>query len=155
MRTALRIVSFLAAFILLHHSQALGQRPGMPPGRLAVSLSTTTVGFPSPGITHFDTGWIDHPGMVVSVQSRPPTNLWELRLRADAADMGGYGKPVGDLHWRTDGSAAWTPVTGTDQAVIQGQGDQDITLYFRLLLDWTVDLPDSYMAGLTFTAVRP
>ena len=39
-------------------------------------------------------------------------------------------------------------------AVIQGAGDQDVTIYFRMLLSWAGDSPGSYSAGLEFTALR-
>lgn len=125
------------------------------PGTLQLTLSSATVGFPTPGVADFDARWIEHPGFVVSVSSRPPTSTWELRVRADAADLGGYGKSVSDLLWRTEGSAMWTPLTGSDEPIAAGQGDTEITVYFRLLLDWEHDQPDVYSAGLTFSVIRP
>ncbi|MBW3553833.1 MAG: hypothetical protein KY466_09985 [Gemmatimonadetes bacterium] len=123
-------------------------------GGLTVTLGTPTLAFNTPGVLDFDTGWVDHSGVLVSVASHG-VRSWELRIRADAPTMGGYGKPVGDILWRTATSSVWTPLTGTDQVVAQGQGDVDVTVLFRLRLDWARDLPDLYSAGITFTAVRP
>lgn len=130
-----------------------GGPPGGAAGRLDVALSTASVAFPTPAVADFDGGFIDHPGILVSVKVRPKGGPWELRIRADDPTMGGYGKPLSDLLWRVDGSTVWTAITGTDQAVTQGAGDQDVTIYFRLRLDWAVDSPSAYAAGLTFTAV--
>lgn len=124
-------------------------------GRITVDLAPASVTFQPPGITDFDTGWIDHPGVTVSVVSRPQHVAWELRLHATDAGLGGYGKPLADLLWRQAGSSAWTPLTETDAVLLQTTGDADITIYFRLLLDWEADLPGSYSTGLSLTAARP
>jgi hypothetical protein len=132
---------------------------GPPPGaggggRVDVTLSSASVVFPTPGIADFDTGWIDHPGVLASVTTQPPNSAWELRLRADDVDLGGYGKPLGDLLYRVQGSTVWIPLTGSDQAVVQGTGASDVTVYFRMRLAWTMDEPNTYATQLTFTAVR-
>lgn len=152
--SALALTLFL---VLGLAAPAAGQGKGntKPKGKLEVSLLNPTVGFPAPAVADFDAGWLDHPGIVVSIQSRPPAEPWELRLRADGPEMGGYGKPVGDLYWRTDGRPSWTPVSGTDQLIAQGQGDSELTVYFRIALDWGRDVPGSYLAGLTFSLLRP
>jgi hypothetical protein len=123
-------------------------------GNLEITLSTSNIAFPTPGFAHFDAGWIDHPGMTVSVRSRPPHATWALWVRADDLTLGGYGKPVSDIVWRREGGTIWTPLSGTDALVMEGAGDQSVTLYFRTALRWDTDLPDTYSAGLTFTAVR-
>lgn len=133
---------------------AAAQGRGGPRGKFGLSLGTAIVGFPSPGITDLDAGWVDHPGIVVSVASRPPRTAWELRLRAASPDMGGYGKPAADILWRTDGATAWTPLTQTDQVVVQGQGDQDVTVYFRLRVGWELDPPGTYSVGVVFSGTR-
>lgn len=150
-RVGLAIV--LAAFAF-HAAPADAQGPPSR-GLLDVTLASTAVVFPTPGIVDYDAGWVEHEGVIVTITSRPDAEPWELRLRASTATMGGYGKPVGDILWRHDGSAVWTPLTGTDQTVLQGSGDQDVTLHFRVRLDWTTDSPDTYSAGLAFSAVRP
>ena len=93
------------------------------------------------------------PSTTVPVSSRPPNRPWELQLRATAGTLG-QGKPIGELQWRRAGTSVWTPMTQTNMAVIQGAGDQDVTIYFRMLLSWAGDSPGSYSAGLEFTALR-
>lgn len=151
-RLRLRAVGLAAAVAL---TMAAFPLAAASQGNLTATLSNAVIAFPTPGVGEFDTGWIDHPGLVISITSRPQRLVWELRIRADAPNMGGYGKPVADLLWRHAGSGTWTPLSGTDAAVIQGTGDQDVTLYFRTLLDWALDAPDFYAAGLTFTVLRP
>ncbi len=140
-----------ATMLVLLADPATGQRGGR--GRFALDVSSSVVVFPTPGIADFDVGWIDHPGLAVVVQSRPPKESWELRLRATGVDMGGYGKPVEDLLWRVDGTG-WMPLTNGDQVVLRGQGDRAITVYFRLRLGWETDVPDTYSVGILFSATR-
>lgn len=122
-------------------------------GNIDLTLNSTLIGFPTPGITDFDTGWVDHPGLVVSIKSRPKKESWELRIRADSPDLGGYGKPAEDVLWRVDGSP-WRPLRASGDAVLQGQGDGDVTVYFRLRLDWAADLPGDYAVDVIFSASR-
>lgn len=123
-------------------------------GNITVTLTPAAVAFPAPGIADFDVGWIDHPGLTVSITSRPSHAAWELRIRATDPGMGGYGKPLTDLLWRADGSSVWLPISQAESVVVQATGDTDVTIYFRLLLDWESDLPGSYATGLTFSALR-
>lgn len=142
---------FVVAATFLLAAPALGQGG---PGRLNLELSSATIAFPTPGIADFDAQWIYHPGLEVTVASRPTTRPWEVRLRADADYMSGTDKEVGDLFWRTD-ATDWTAVTGSDERIAEGLGDATVTVYFRLRLDWESDSPDTYSVGLTFTALRP
>ncbi len=128
---------------------------GPPPGvggggALRLSLSQEAIAFPMPGIAEFDAGWVDATGITAEVTDRGRPDTWELRVRADVADMGGYGKPVGDILFRPEGSNTWTPLSTTDQVIAQGSGDGSVTIYFRLRLDYAADLPDNYTADLTF-----
>lgn len=143
------VTALIVALIAMPGS--LSAQRGTPPGRVDLTLSTASIAFTTPTTADFDAGFIDHPGMLVSVVIRPQGRPWELRLRADDPSLGGYGKPLGDLLWRVDGSTVWTPITGTDQAVTQGAGDQDVTVYFRLRLGWAVDSPSAYGTALTFS----
>lgn len=144
----------IGSLLALYAAPAAAQGPPADRGRLDVALATAVV-FPTPTVADYDTGWVEHTGFIVSIASRPATEPWELRLRANTATMGGYGKPIDDILWREDGSTIWTPLAGTEQMVLQGNGDQDVTLHFRVRLDWSKDSPDTYSAGLSFSAVRP
>jgi hypothetical protein len=127
---------------------------GASQGNITVTVTPGVVAFHSPGVPEFDTGWIDHGTVVVAIRSRPPNRSWELRIQT--ADPGlGQGKPVSDLLWRLAGTGPWMPLTGVQTAVVQGIGDQDVALEFRVLLDWASDGPGTYSANLDFTVLRP
>lgn len=150
-RAVLASVVLLAGSAVLAGS-ASAQAPGR--GRFTMDLSTSVMALPTPGVLDFDAGWVEYPGMIVFVDSRPPRESWELRIRAGGPDMGGYGKPLDDILWRTDASMTWAPLTTADQVVLQGQGDREVTVYFRVLLGWDVDVPGTYAVDVTFTATR-
>lgn len=76
---------------------------------------------------------------------------WRLEVRAAAADMGGAGKPVSDVLWRTESSSTWVPLTMSNVQVVQGQGKAFVTLHFRVRLQWAADSAGSYSAPLEFT----
>jgi hypothetical protein len=121
--------------------------------KVKVQLSQNAVPFPTPGISEFDVGWVESSGIVVTVQPRKKqTNPWQILIRTDDLDMGGYGKPVGDILWRPAGSTTWTPLTNTNQIVAQGTGQQSVTIYFRLRLDYATDIPGAYSLDLALDA---
>jgi hypothetical protein len=62
---------------------------------------------------------------------------------------------VTDMLWRLAGTGPWTPLTATETAVVQGTGDQNVALEFRVLLDWAGDGPGTYSANFDFTVLRP
>lgn len=142
----------VAAMTLLLPTAVSAQGRGRPGGGggLKVALSQTAITFPAPGVAEFDAGWVDATGITAAVDDRGQPDAWELRLRADVPDMGGYGKPVADILYRREGSTTWTPLTTTDQMIAQGTGPQNVIIYFRLRLDYASDLPDNYTAALTF-----
>ncbi|NIQ54244.1 MAG: hypothetical protein GWN71_12935, partial [Gammaproteobacteria bacterium] len=86
-------VALLSAALLV--VPAAGAAQGPPGGggdKVKVTLNQNVVTFPMPGVTEFDAGWVDATGIVVSVQPRKnQTGPWELRIRTDDLDMGGYG----------------------------------------------------------------
>lgn len=124
-------------------------------GNVRTTITPVAVAFPTPGVGDFSAGYIDGGPVEVDIQSRPSRVTWELQLRADAPDMGGYGKPVADILWRPEGSTSWQPLSTLDQVVASGSGDQLVRVHFRLRLDWAFDEPGSYSVPVTFTALRP
>lgn len=124
---------------------------GPPPAR--VTLLPPGVVFPTPSEPEFDAGWVDHPGMVITVEPRNPNRPdWQLFIRATAPDMGGYGKPVSDILYRPEGSSAWTPLSTSPQILAEGFQAGTVTVYFRLRLDWLLDAPGSYDVPLEITS---
>ena len=131
---------------------AQGRPPGVGPSGVKLKLNQSTVAFPMPGIAEFDGGWVDASPIVVTVEPRANQGPWELRLRGETPDLGGYGKPLSDILWRPAGSTRWLPLSSTDPMVAQGVGGQAVTIHFRLRLDYAADLPASYATDLLFYA---
>jgi hypothetical protein len=118
----------------------------------ATTIVPGDVFFPSPGVATVDLGWVDHGGVTVTVEPRNRNRpRWQLFAAATAADMGGYGKPVQDILYRVQGAADWTPLTPSAQLVASGSGAQTVTVYFRLLVDWSLDLPGTYSVPVAFS----
>jgi len=149
-RLPVLLVAVAALLSVPAGARAQKGKPTGPP--ITVTPTPGNVVFPTPGVPEFDAGYVDQSGVTVTVQPRPNKGPWELLIRSDMPDMGGYGKPVGDILWRLSGSSTWTPLTTTDQIVTQGQDTQDVVIYFRLLLNWANDEPNTYTANIVFTA---
>jgi hypothetical protein len=122
-------------------------------GLLRMEVTPSNIVFPMPGVPQFDAGWVDHGTVAVEVQSRPPARPWVLHIRAVDPELG-PGKPVSDMLWRRAGTATWTPLTGTETFVVEGTGDQSVTLELRVLLDWATDGAGTYSTGLDFILAR-
>lgn len=126
---------------------------GSARSRVRVDLSQRALAFGTARYIDFDAGYIDAPSMVVSIRPRRnQSGPWELRIQSEAPDMGGYGKPAGDILWRRAGSTTWHSLATTPQVVLQGTGFEEVTLFFRLRLDYARDLPDSYSADMAVFA---
>lgn len=123
---------------------------GGPSARMTVAPADVV--FDPPSDFEFDVGWVDHVGVNITIEPRGNRPNWELFVQASAADMGGYGKPVQDILVRVQGSTSWTPLGTTAQLVGQGSGATTVTVYYRLLLDWTLDAPGSYTVPLEYTS---
>ena len=154
-RGTLAVAAAMLVLLLPGRAEAQGQGdPGGGRTKIKISLNQNAISFPTPSYVDFDAGYVEAASMVVSVQPRPnQAGPWELRIQAGAPDMGGYGKPVGDILWRRSGSTTWNTLSTTEQIVLQGTGVQDITFFFRLRLDYAQDAPNSYSADVSFSAL--
>lgn len=124
---------------------------GTPDASAAQTVWTlpSTVTFNQPTAADFNAGFIGEPAMGVVVFSfggRP----WQLYMRAAVPDMGGYGKPISDVLWRTQGSTAWTPLSTGFQKIAEGTGFTIVWVYFRTRLQWSLDVAGTYDAVLEF-----
>lgn len=148
----LRAPATALALLVVSASAAAAQGPPGGPGGGALSLAVnpTDVIFSEPGITEFMDGWAYYSTVTVTVDGPPPAG-WNLFLRSDAPDLGGYGKPVDDLFWRLDGTGTWNALSTDDQLVVSGTGPTDVVLHLRVRLAWSLDEPAQYGAGMTFT----
>ncbi len=121
-------------------------------GRYVVHVRPTTISVPTPTAADFDTGWIAADPAQVRVNPRGSKNRgWELCLRAEGPTMGG-SKPISDFQFRREGSTTWTPLTMGDQLLASGEKGRWVNLEFRVLLDWSRDLPATYRADFIATA---
>jgi hypothetical protein len=124
-------------------------------GDYRVRLQPGLIRFPSPTVSDYQAGWLLAPPAQVRVQPQKKEDRgWELCLSADGSTMGGYGKPVSDIEFQQDGTGAWIPLTTTDQLVATGDKNRNVTLQFRLALDWAADVPGQYETDFTATAAR-
>lgn len=146
---------FMLSATLAATALAVGASPGAlaaqggPPAN--ITLAPADVVFPSPTDIDFDGGWVDHGGISVTVEPRNQRRQnWQLFVQASAADMGGYGKPVQDILVRAEGGA-WMALGTTTTLVAEGTGPTTVTLFFRLLLDWTLDEPGVYSVPVEYS----
>lgn len=143
-----RLAITVLAAAALAPSPAAAQGPGA-----AITLAPADVVFPSPNDVDFDAGWVDHGSVAVTVEPRNRNRQnWQLFVQASAADMGGYGKPVSDILVRASGSPDWVPLSTAATLVAEGTGAATITLYYRLLLAWSLDSPGAYTVPLEYSA---
>jgi len=86
-----------------------------------------------------------------------------VRIRAGCSDLGN-SKPLGELQWRRADLPTWTSITNSDVLVEQrvqvfnGANDPwTNTIYYRFLLNWVTDEPNSYScdAKITLTQTVP
>jgi hypothetical protein len=148
--TGTRIRSWFVAAVV---AAVLAAAPrGAAAQKVQVSPMPGTVVFNQPTAVDFNAGFIGEPTMALLVQPRNAKKPWQLFIRAGSADMGGYGKPVSDVLWRTDPSSAWTSLTTSYQQIAQGTGTVVVYLYFRTRLQWSQDVAGTYDALLEFGA---
>lgn len=142
--------ALVVALVLLVVTASAGAAQGPPGGGLSLAVNPTDVIFSEPGITEFMDGWAYFSTVTITVDGPPPAG-WNLFLRSDDPDLGGYGKPVDDLLWRLDGTGTWNALSTDDQMVVSGTGPTDVDIHLRVRLAWSLDEPAQYGAGMTFT----
>ena len=123
------------------------------PGRILLRVRPPVVDFPAPGLADFDAGYIDSPAFRVQVRNNGPRTRWTVCIRSDDSTIGG-SKSIGDLQWQLEGTSTWTSLSVSDQFVAQGDRNSNLRLRFRILLDFAIDTPGLYQAGVTWAATR-
>lgn len=134
---------------------AAAPRQACAQGNVTTTITPLAVVFPTPGVAEFTAGYVDADPVSVEIFSRPQRLPWEVQIRSEAPDLGGYGKPATDILWRPDGGTTWQPLTTGDQVVTTGSGDGTVLVHFRMRLDWAYDQPGDYAVSFTITALRP
>lgn len=104
------------------------------------------------GYTEFDLG---KPNLTVSAN-----NSWKLSARSSGFTAP-WLKPVGDLQLKdtgslhvTNGFNSYKALTDTDQEIALYTGgvrDEIHPCQYKILLDWTKDIPGTYTATVTYT----
>jgi hypothetical protein len=148
-RILLTVLTLLAVVATAEAQECTGQ------GRFSIRIRPGSVSFPSPTVADYNAGWLLAP--TADVKVRPLGNAkrgWELCLAADSPSMGGYGKPVSDIEFQQDGTGAWIPLTTSDQLLATGDRNRNVTLQFRVALDWAQDAPGYYETDFTVRAAR-
>lgn len=133
------------------------------PGAAQVDITLTGAPnvFPAPTVADYDAGVVSNPTGItftINVSGGAAANRTTIvSVRSSAASLGG-GKPLSDLQWRRADLATWNTMTTTDATIesrpVRKNNLNDPwsnTVFFRMLLSWTGDLPGTYSAGLVFT----
>lgn len=118
--------------------------------KLQVDAVPALARFATPTAGDFSAGGVDYVAVDLVVSTHKPKDRWTLYVHSDDLDLGGYGKPLGDLMWRVSGASAWIPVGTSEQVVGSGQGGDTVAVELRTALDWAADAPDDYGAILVF-----
>lgn len=109
--------------------------------------------------TSFDAGYVEldagYPTLTVDANKS-----WQLSAKSGGFNtIGTYTKAIGDLQLKDAGAAhvtmsAYTSLSGSDQEVAShtaGVSDESHPCQYKILLDWTQDIPGTYTATVTYT----
>jgi hypothetical protein len=128
--------------------------------RTNLTLSGATITFPAPTATDYINGFVNSTTGVtftVDATSGNQPHTTTVSIRASSADLGN-GKVLADLRWRRSDLATWNSITSTNVQVEQrvqvrnGLNDPwTNTMFFRMILTWTTDAPNTYSANYVIT----
>ena len=127
-----------------------------------MTLSSTTITFPTPTETDYDNGFVAASTSITATfdaSKAGGANSGTQRTSTISISGSTTGtKPIGDFQWQRNGTSTWTSLTATDatvesrQFVFNGLNDPwTTTVLFRSLLNWTTDVPGTYTATIVFT----
>jgi hypothetical protein len=149
------VLAVLAILIFVAPTALHSQGCASGNGRYTTKVSPRLVVFPVPSVTDFQAGWVASRAVTVRVRPRGSAQRgWELCIRSDDPDMGGYGKPISDLEWRPLGGSSWQQIQPLNQLLTAGFKGDDVAVEFRVRLDWDRDVPDTYSAVVTFETAK-
>lgn len=127
-----------------------------------MTLSGTTITFPTPTETDYDNGAVNATTSITATfdASKAGGNSNGTQRTSTISISGsvtGGTKALGDFQWQRSGTGSWTSLTATDatvesrQFVFNGLNDPwTTTVLFRSLLDWTSDGPGTSTATIVF-----
>lgn len=116
--------------------------------QIRTAPSFVAAAFPVPRASDFLRGWIDQPGLVLTVDPGSDTTHWDLCL-----SRGDLPEGTGELLARVAGGELWLPLTPFAQWAAGGMGRQVVTLDLRRRLAWATDGPGTYRAALRVSVI--
>ena len=123
----------------------------------AFSFSSYT--FSTATVSDFNTGYAILDATVsVSGGTSGGSNTVCIRTASTNLGVDGNGsKPLADLLWSADGGTTWYAITGSFMEIPGAQWVgccNTVSLKFKMLLSWAVDIPATYFGDLQFRAGR-
>jgi hypothetical protein len=131
-----------------------------------LTLSGATITFAAPTAADYIAGFANSATGVtftIAATGGGTSRTTTISIRSSSASLGN-GKVIGNLQWRRSDLATWNSITTTNVAVEARQvfrgGLNDPwnnTIFFRMLLSWTTDAPNTYSANyvITLSQVTP
>ena len=159
-----RVSALLAALGLLTAGGAAAQTSAdvtatiTIPQVLFISVDNTSVTFNQPTAADFNAGSIAANN--ATVVTHRGNIVHDVDIQTAATNMTAasgdptHVKPATDLQWSTDGST-WTGVSTTAAKVVDDapRGSGNVTVQYRMLLDYATDAPDTYSLTFTYTVI--
>ncbi len=130
--------------------------------KTGLTLAGGTITFPAPTAADYIAGFINSTsGVTFTVDAQTGVSrTTTISIRSTSANLGG-GKVLGDLQWRRSDLATWNSITVTDAQVEQRVVVRNVsndpwsnTIFFRIILNWTADVPGTYSANYQVTLAQ-
>ena len=126
-----------------------------------LTLAGNTITFPAPTAADYVAGWINSStGVTFTVDATATSgqsSTTTIAIKSNSANLGN-GKALATLQWRRSDLGAWNTITTTNVNVearavtFNGANDPwSNTIFFRMLLSWTTDAPNTYTATYQIT----
>lgn len=116
-----------------------------------LTIDTSQVSFLTPTVSDFDAGHVEK--LAATTLTVASDVDWKLTVSGTATLFSCTGascwsaKPRGDIDWRKAGGS-YQSLSGTATTVTMGlattPGTEDVTMDYRVQLDWTQDAPGDY-----------
>ena len=136
-------------------SPAAAQNP-----KTTLTLTNATITFLAPTAADYVNGYLYSASGVlfqVDATNGNGSHTTTVKIKATSPDLGN-GKVIGDLEWRRSDLAGWTKISAIDaqveqKAIVKGvlNDPWSNTIFFRLVLNWTTDIPAAYTANYQLT----
>lgn len=126
--------------------------------QLALSSTMTTIAAPT--AANFATGFATQGGPLVTVRANTAVRVVVSGGSANWTRNAALSpKPVGDLQWATTSGGSYVALTTglsttnlLSTAATAGASNQ---IFYRMLLNWSTDIPGTYELPVIFTLVSP